>query len=267
MYRKKLSQIFIYPIKSLGGISLSASNVEERGLEHDRRWMLIDENDSFLTQRQYPQMALLNVNIEGEFLTVSLQNNESEKISLPLFSSSKKTLKVKIWDDTCTAELISREADNWFSEILKIKCRIVHMPDSTKRLVDRQYSPEEKSVSFADGYPFLIIGQASLDNLNEKLPQPLPVNRFRPNLVFTGGEPFEEDKWEKIKIGEVVFSALKPCARCVITTIDQETAERGIEPLATLASYRKKENKVLFGMNLICHSTGTINLEDEITFL
>ncbi|MBK7379290.1 MAG: MOSC domain-containing protein [Ignavibacteriales bacterium] len=267
MNRKKLSQIFIYPIKSLGGISLSTSIVEERGLKHDRRWMLIDENDSFLTQRQYPQMALVNVKIEGEFLTVSLKNNESEKISLPLLSSSKKTLKVKIWDDTCTAELVSPEADNWFSEILNIKCRLVQMPESTKRLVDRQYSPEEKSVSFADGYPFLIIGQASLDNLNKKLPQPLAANRFRPNFVFTGGEPFEEDNWKQFKIGEVVFSALKPCARCVITTIDQETAARGIEPLVTLASYRKKENKVLFGMNLICHSTGTINLEDEITFL
>lgn len=267
MNRKKLSQIFIYPVKSLGGISLLTSIAEERGLKYDRRWMLIDENDCFLTQRQYPQMALLNVKIEGEFLTISLKNNESENISLPLFSSSKKTLKVKIWEDTCAAELVNPEADNWFSEILKIKCRLVQMPESTKRLVDRKYSPEEKSVSFADGYPFLIIGQASLDNLNEKLPQPLPINRFRPNFVFTGGEPFEEDNWNQFKIGEVVFSAIKPCARCMITTINQETAEMGFEPLATLASYRKIENKVLFGMNLICNSAGSINLEDEITFL
>jgi len=267
MYTKKLSQIYIYPIKSLGGISLSNSIVEERGLKYDRRWMLIDENNSFLTQRQYPQMALLNVKIEEEFLTVSIKNNENEKIPLPLNSLSKKFLDVKIWDDTCSAELVSGEADNWFSEILKIKCRLVQMPDSTKRLVDRKYSPEEKSVSFADGYPFLIIGQASLDDLNKKLPQPLPIDRFRPNFVFKGGEPFEEDNWKNFKIGEVVLSALKPCARCMITTIDQESAERGFEPLTTLASYRKKDSKVLFGMNLICHSTGKINLEDEITFL
>jgi uncharacterized protein YcbX len=267
MNKKKLTQIFIYPIKSLGGIPLLSSIAEERGLKYDRRWMLIDENDSFLTQRQYPQMALFNVKIDGEFLTVSLKNNESEKISLPLLSTSKKTLNVKIWDDTCTAKLASPEADNWFSEILKIKCKLVQMPESTKRLVDHKYSPEEKSVSFADGYPFLIIGQASLDDLNEKLAQPLPINRFRPNFVFTGGEPYEEDNWKQFKIGEVVFSALKPCARCMITTVDQETAERGFEPLTTLASYRKKDSKVLFGMNLICNSTGTINLEDEISFL
>lgn len=267
MNRKKLSQIFIYPIKSLGGISLSASAVEERGLKYDRRWMLIDENNSFLTQREHPQMALFNVQIDGEFLTVSLKNNESEKIYLPLFSSLNKTLNVKIWDDACTAEIVDPEADGWFSEILKIKCRLVRMPESTKRLVDRKYSPEEKSVSFADGYPFLIIGQASLENLNEKLTQPLPMNRFRPNFVFTGGEAFEEDNWKQFRIGEVLFSALKPCARCMITTINQETGERGFEPLTTLASYRKKDAKVLFGMNLICNSTGTINLEDEITLL
>lgn len=267
MNRKKLSQIFIYPIKSLGGIPLLSSIAEERGLKYDRRWMLIDENDSFLTQRQYPQMALLNVTIEGEFLSVSLKLDASEKISLPLLSSSKKTLSVKIWEDTCPAELVSPEADNWFSEILKVKCRLVRMPESTKRLVDQKYSPEKKSVSFADGYPFLIIGQASLDDLNEKLPQPLPINRFRPNFVFTGGEPYEEDNWKQFKIGEVVFSALKPCARCMITTINQDTSERGFEPLTTLASYRKKDSKVLFGMNLICNSAGTINLEDEITLL
>lgn len=176
-------------------------------------------------------------------------------------------MNVNIWDDTCTAELVSSVADNWFSEILNVKCRLVRMPESTKRLVDRKYSSEEKSVSFADGYPFLIIGQASLDDLNKKLRQPLPIDRFRPNFVFTGGEPFEEDNWKKFKIGEVVFTALKPCARCMITTIDQDSSEKGFEPLTTLASYRKKDSKVLFGMNLICNSTGTINLENEITFL
>lgn len=267
MDKKKLSQIFIYPIKSLGGIPLLSSIAEERGLKYDRRWMLIDENNSFITQRQYPQMALLKVRIEGELLTVSKKNNEGEKISLPLFSSSKKNLNVNIWDDTCTAELVSSVADNWFSEILNVKCRLVRMPESTKRLVDRKYSSEEKSVSFADGYPYLIIGQASLDDLNKKLRQPLPIDRFRPNFVFTGGEPFEEDNWKKFKIGEVVFTALKPCARCMITTIDQDSSEKGFEPLTTLASYRKKDSKVLFGMNLICDSTGTINLENEITFL
>jgi hypothetical protein len=140
------------------------------------------------------------------------------------------------------------------------------MPETTRRIVDETYA-KNKIVSFADGYPFMIIGQASLDDLNSRLEDPLPMNRFRTNFVFTGGKSFEEDNWKKFKIGDVIFKAVKPCARCVITTTDQETAERAPEPLHTLSKYRKIDNKVFFGMNLICESTGEVMIGDKIALL
>jgi len=173
---------------------------------------------------------------------------------------------VVIWEDVVIGEFYNHEIDEWFSDILGIKCRLVKMPESTKRIVDTTYA-KNKIVSFADGYPFLIIGQASLDDLNSRLEKPLPMNRFRTNFVFTGGKPFEEDNWKKFKIGNVIFQAVKPCARCVITTTNQDTAERLYEPLLTLSKYRKTNNKVNFGMNLICESTGEVMIGDKIEFL
>jgi uncharacterized protein YcbX len=156
--------------------------------------------------------------------------------------------------------------DDWFSEILGIKCHLVKMPESSERKVDRNYV-ENKIVSFADGYPFLIIGQSSLEDLNSRMEVPLPMNRFRTNFVFTGGNSFDEDNWNKFKIGNVIFKSVKPCARCVITTTNQETAERLQEPLLTLSKYRKIDNKVMFGMNLVCESTGEVKVGDIINLL
>ncbi|MCU0406965.1 MAG: MOSC domain-containing protein [Ignavibacteriaceae bacterium] len=174
--------------------------------------------------------------------------------------------KVVIWDDTVIGEFYNNQIDQWFSEIIGIKCHLVKMPETTRRIVDETYA-KNKIVSFADGYPFMIIGQASLDDLNSRLEDPLPMNRFRTNFVFTGGKSFEEDNWKKFKIGDVIFKAVKPCARCVITTTDQETAERAPEPLHTLSKYRKIDNKVFFGMNLICESTGEVMIGDKIALL
>jgi uncharacterized protein len=258
-----LSEINIYPIKSLGGISLQTTEVEERGLKHDRRWVLVDESNTFFTQRDFPEMALLKVSVEKDGLTIQHKIKSTQKIFVPFeFEHSKKD-KVIIWDDTVIGEFYNYQIDEWFSDILKIKCHLVKMPESTKRVVNTSYA-ENKIVSFADGYPFLIIGQSSLDDLNSKLEIPLPMNRFRTNFVFTGGKPFEEDNWKKFKIGDVKFEAVKPCARCVITTTNQETAERLQEPLLTLSKYRKIDNKVLFGMNLVCESNGQIRIGDKI---
>ncbi len=161
---------------------------------------------------------------------------------------------------------ITQQIDSWFSEIIGIKCHLVKMPETTKRVVDESYA-KNKIVSFADGYPFLIIGQASLDDLNSRMEIPLPMNRFRTNFVFTGGNPFEEDNWKKFKIGNLKFEAVKPCARCVITTTNQETAERLHEPLLTLSKFRKIDNKVMFGMNVVCESTGEIKVGDKIELI
>lgn len=266
-----LSEIFIYPIKSLGGISLDESIVEQSGLQYDRRMMLVDGNGVFITQRNYPQMALLKTVIKDNILTVfhSLSNHS---ISLPLTpgnSASLKKSKVKIWDDICEAYAISKEANDFFSDMIGIKCRLVYMPEDEIRIVDRErkYVTDEHIVGFADGYPFLIIGQSSLDDLNRRLENPLPINRFRPNFVFTGGQPFEEDRWKDFLIGEIKFRAVKPCARCVITTTDQETSERSDEPLRTLADFRREGNKVLFGMNLVAYCSDKVKIGDKITLL
>jgi uncharacterized protein len=160
-------------------------------------------------------------------------------------------------------EFYNEPIDNWFSDVIGIKCHLVKMPESTNREVDNNYA-ENKTVSFADAFPFMIIGQASLDDLNSRMEVPLPMNRFRTNFVFTGGKPFEEDNWKKFKIGDVKFEAVKPCARCVITTTNQETAERLHEPLLTLSKFRNFNNKVLFGMNLVCESIGKVKVGDKI---
>lgn len=258
-----LSEINIYPIKSLSGISLHSSEVEERGLKYDRRWVLADESNTFFTQRDFPEMALIKVEIENSGLKLQHKTKNIEPLEIPFDFEHSKSKKVVIWNDTVPGELYNKQIDEWFSEIIGIKCHLVKMPESTERVVDEKYA-KDKIVSFADGYPFLIIGQSSLDDLNSRMEKPLPMNRFRTNFVFTGGKPFEEDDWKKIKIGAVQFEAVKPCARCVITTTDQETAERAPEPLLTLSKFRKVGNEVMFGMNVVCHTTGFINVGDQI---
>jgi uncharacterized protein YcbX len=261
-----LSEINIYPIKSLGGISLQTSEIEERGLKYDRRWVLVDETNTFFTQRDFPEMALINVSVENNRLKLQHKTKNVEPLLVPFgFEHSVKD-RVVIWDDTVIGEFYNNQIDEWFSEIIEIKCHLVKMPESTKREVDKTYV-KNKVVSFADGYPFLIIGQSSLDDLNSRMEVPLPMNRFRTNFVFTGGKPFQEDNWKKFQIGNVIFEAVKPCARCVITTTNQETAERLHEPLLTLSNYRKIDNKVVFGMNLVCESTGEIKVGDKIELL
>jgi len=262
----KLSEIFIYPIKSLGGISVNSSNVEPRGLKYDRRFLLVDENNVFMTQRDFAEMALLKLSFDKNGFKV-LNTKDGSYIILPFKSDSKEIISVTIWDDFCNAVRVNQELDNWFSTVINKKCSLVYMPDDEKRIVEKKYINEDHIVSFADAYPFLIIGQSSLDDLNSRLETPLPMNRFRPNFVFAGGKPYEEDNWKDFKIGNVKFKAVKPCARCLITTTNQETAERTNEPLKTLSEYRKVDNKVLFGMNVICKSFGKISVSDKIEFV
>lgn len=251
MSELRLSEIWIYPIKSLGGIRLKQSMVLEKGLEYDRRWMLVDENGVFITQRLFPAMALLKLKIEkGELRIVDSRQSTAYSVSLVPETVGKEE-EVTIWNDTVSAFEISKDASAWFSDALKTKCRLVHFPEKNSRPVDPNYKINDEHVSLADGYPFLIIGQSTLDFLNFKLEQPLPMNRFRPNFVFTGGEPHEEDSWRNFSIGINNFVSVKPCARCAIPTINQDTAQKGDEPSRTLATYRRKENKILFGQNLV----------------
>jgi uncharacterized protein len=261
-----LSEIYIYPVKSLGGISVNSAIVEERGLKYDRRYLLVDENNMFMTQRDYPRLAFLKLSFsENGFKVLNTQNNSYT--SIPFESDSKENISVTIWDDVCSAVRVSKELDDWFLKAINKKCSLVYIPDNEKRIVEKKYINDEHIVSFADAYPYLIIGQSSLDDLNARLENPIPMNRFRTNFVFTGGNPFEEDNWSDFKIGNVDFKAVKPCARCVITTTNQDTAERSSEPLKTLSEYRKINNKVMFGMNLVCKQTGSISVGNKIEII
>jgi uncharacterized protein len=255
----QLTAIHIYPVKSLAGISLTESVVESRGLRYDRRWMLVTPEGRFLTQREYPAMALIGTAIEPPFLVLFDRLNPGNRVGVPLEITSigKSMLEVDVWDDHCRASPVSTEVDLWLSDRLGAPVRLVGMPETTSRAVDANYAPEGQVVSFADAYPFLIIGEATLADLNSRLETPVPMNRFRPNLVFSGGTAFCEDEWGDFSIGDQPFRAVKPCARCIMTTIDQQTTSKNAEPLKTLSIYRKQGNKVLFGQNLIWLGEGS----------
>jgi uncharacterized protein YcbX len=259
-----LSEINIYPIKSLGGISLEKAQLEEKGLQYDRRWMLVDEEGMFITQRKYFELALLEVNIVGGRLVVSHKTSPDLNISFSLNEDTGEHIPVVIWNDTSTGLEVSKAVSEWFSDFLKFNVKLVKMPLVEKRLVDPRYASNDEVVSFADGYPCLLIGQSSLDGLNEKLKDPIRMDRFRPNFVFMGGVPHIEDSFKTFYIGKTLFSAVKPCARCVLITIDQQTGEKGQEPLRTLAGYRTINKKIMFGQNLLHQQSGVIRVGDEL---
>jgi len=260
----KVSGIYVYPIKSLGGISLKSAQVTSRGLEHDRRWMLVDEQNRFLSQREIPEMASLQVEINKDCLAVTHQQQPEKMVYIPFLFDAKKEAICTVWDDECICEFIDSKIDDWFSAVLKRKCHLVYMPFTTKRQVDQRYAQPENITSFSDGYPTLLIGQASLEDLNSKLNEAVPMDRFRPNIVFTGGEAFQEDQMQYFTINNLDFFGVKPCARCSVITIDQESGTAGKEPLKTLSGYRKRNNKIYFGQNLIHQDEGTISLNDEL---
>ncbi len=259
-----IQDLFIYPIKSLGGIRLEEAKVEERGFQFDRRWMLVDSKGVFLTQRTHTQMALLQVQLGETDLVVFAKRNPDDKLHIPYHQISDQEIEVEIWDDRVIAKIVDPRLDNWFSEKLGVTCHLVKMPESTHRKVSPKYAVNKESVSFADGMPYLILGQESLNNLNARLENSAPMDRFRPNIVFSGGPPFAEDSWKRIKIGDVEFQVVKPCARCVLTTIDQETGFQGKEPLRTLARYRTIGNKVYFAQNMVALESGKIRIGDQI---
>ena len=252
-----LSQIYVYPIKSLGGILLETALVQERGLQYDRRWMLVDEKNQFLTQRTFAKMALLQVELEDKGLRVRHKSEFLEPLLIPFEPLTHKQLQVSVWDDVCTAIEVSADANTWFTEALNRPCRLVYMPETSRRPVDPAYAHSGEIVSFADAYPILFIGDASLHDLNNRLANAVSMDRFRPSLVFTGGQQYEEETWNYFSIQNNNFQGVKPCSRCVLTTIDQNTAEKGQEPLRTLSEYRRVGNKVLFGQNALPLSPGS----------
>ncbi|UOQ55350.1 MOSC domain-containing protein [Hymenobacter cellulosivorans] len=258
-----LSDIYIYPVKSLGGIRVTEATVEPRGLRHDRRWLIVDERNQFMTQRQTSEMALLKVlPAYNGFLITHSARPEMLPLYVPFEATPERTLFVTIWDDMVFAWRGTPEADAWVSEALGRSCKLVYMSDMVMRPTDDGEVPG--NVSFADAYPFLLVGQASLDELNSRLPEALPMNRFRPNLVFGGGQPYEEESWRNFRIGELLFEGIRPCGRCAVTTIDQQTAQKSAEPLRTMAPYRTQGGKVMFGQNVTGPGSGTLRLGDTL---
>ena len=249
-----LAALYRYPVKSLGGERFPMLAVQARGFRFDRHWMVVDAQGRFLTQRQQPRMTLIDAQVDDRGALLL------RAPGMPDFKPGRsgESIDVEVWDDVVEAVSAGVDADAWLSEFLAQPCRLVCFPEGAVRAVDPDFAEPGDRVAFADGFPFLLISQASLDDLNARLEQPVPMLRFRPNLVVEGCEAFAEDGWRRIRIGTVVFRVAKPCSRCIIPTIDPETAQRGPEPLRTLMSYRRRGNKVYFGQNLIHDGVGEL---------
>ncbi len=258
MSELRLSALYRYPVKSLAGQPLQQVGLDRFGLQADRRWMLVDREGRFLSQRELPRMALITPRLEAQGLL--LQTPGMQAISVRRPDTGAERIRVRVWHDHCQAQLAEATANRWLSEFLGLPCRLVYMPDESVRRVDSRYATQQDQTAFSDGFPLLLISQASLDDLNSRLAEPLPMLRFRPNLVVEGCEPYAEDGWRQIRIGELTLRVVKPCSRCKITTVDPYTAETGSEPLKTLASYRRRGNQVYFGQNLLHDGPGELAL-------
>jgi len=251
----RLASLHVYPIKSCGGLSPADWDVDDFGLRHDRRWMIVTPEGDFVTQREQPRLALVRPELSDGSLV--LRAPGMPELTLPVVPASRKRIKVQVWGDITEGVRVGPEAAQWLSRFLGELVQLVWMPNDVIRQTDPDYALGHR-VSYADGFGFLLIGAASLAELNRRLEKPLPMNRFRPNLVVSGAEPFAEDEWRELRLGALELTVVKPCARCVTTTTDQDTAERGVEPLKTLATFRKRNGKVMFGQNLVHRGTGRV---------
>jgi uncharacterized protein YcbX len=260
----KVTEINIYPLKSCRGIGLPSGEVTKKGFASDRQYLIVDKHGKFITQRQQPILAKIGVKMSKNRLILSFEN-DSFTLN-PILEGIVR--EIQVWSDRPFAIDQGDKVAHWLGQILGQECRLVKQSPHHPRIVDQKYAPKPTDeVSFADGYPYLLTNTASLDYLNEKLPQPIPMNRFRPNLVVDTDQAFIEDSWKTIKIGEVIFDIVKPCSRCIITTTDQLTGERNNlrEPLRTLSDFRQtNEGQIIFGMNMIPRGCGIVNIGDEV---
>jgi len=259
-----VSQLNVYPVKGLKGIAVDSSTATSRGLAHDRRFMVVDPAGGFLSQRELPRMATVWTEIAGAQLLLAAP--DCDEVSVPLEPSEGEPVRAEVWDSVCSAIAPSPAADRWLTEYLGRPCRLVYMPDSTRRLSNSRHAGADKLVGFADGYAFLVISEASLADLNGKLANPVPMDRFRANIVVHGTQPYAEDGWSDFSVGGATLRMAKPCGRCQVTTTDQSTGEvTGPEPLATLAGYRdSKEFGARFGMNAVTVRGGEIRVGDAV---
>jgi len=252
--RPELSSLWVFPVKSCRGVRVDAAEVGPGGLRFDRRWMVVDAGGRFVTQREEPRMVLLQCALEGPDIVVRAP--DASAIRLPELLSTGPRVPVRVWGDDVSA-IEHDDGSRFFTQALGRPVRLVCMPEASLRPVDPKRARPGDAVSFADGYPMLLASEESLASLNALLEAPVTMERFRPNLVVRGvSHAHAEDEWPTFRIGEVSFRGLKPCARCVVTTVDPETAARGKEPLRALAKQRAREGEVFFGMNVVHDRVG-----------
>jgi uncharacterized protein len=262
-----VTQINIFPVKGLAGISLSSSGVTTRGLKYDRRFMVIDSDHEFVSQREVPKMATVWTElIDGQ---IELAAPDRDAVSFDAEPAARPTRTVRVWSSHVHAHTVSAAADEWLSDYLGFDARLVYMPDSSERRCSPEYAKNGEIVSFADGYPILIASEDSLADLNTRIAanggSAVPINRFRANIVVSGAAPWAEDNWGDFTIGGATLRAVKPCSRCQVTTTDQASGEvRGPEPLRTLSSFRQTAKGPKFGVNLVPVTLGGIKLGDEL---
>lgn len=274
MTKLSISQLHIYPIKSARGISLETMQLNRKGPECDRRWMVIDHDNNFMTQRNSHKLCLINTQrIDGGLL---ISADGAGRCSLPTGGYALKDSSV--WGTDVQGQDCGDQAADWISSFLGKKCRIIYMLDNYSRLVDTEFSSQNEEVGFADGFPLLITSEASLDDFNSKLGDSklgdselndendfkIGMNRFRPNIVITGNAAWAEDQWQKIAIGDIEFSLVKPCSRCIIPSIDPQTANKQMQVNQTLLTYRRRDGKTYFGQNALYDRLGTIHVGDTV---
>lgn len=265
----RLSALYRYPLKSGQGESLQQITLDKLGLDGDRRWMLVDEaSGRFLTQRAVARMSQLSAlyNERGG-LTLSAPGHSAIDVAVP--GADAELRGVTIWRDTLLVPDAGAEAAAWVSDFVGKPTRLVQVPLERARTTEAGYGKDDDQVAFADGFPLLLIGQASLEDLSQRVGRPLEMLRFRPNLVIEGSSAYAEDGWKRVRIGDIEFRLVKPCARCILTTIDPQTGERSAdrEPLATLQQYRAEEDGAMFGQNLVNDSNGRLEVGMPVTVL
>lgn len=254
--------LWIYPVKSLAGIAVNEFELDEFGPAGDRRWMIIDDDGIFVTQRANPELARIGVSLEQG--SVQLEIPGQGQFTL---SPTEERAETQVWRDRTTAQLAQSGANEALSRFCARSLRFAFMPPTSFRRVDPERVPQQRRVSFADGFPLLVTNLASLDDLNSRLEQPVEMRRFRPNVVIEGGEAWAEDHWSALELDGCRLTMAKPCSRCVLTTVDPD---RGIkdpatQPLRTLSTFRRTDDGVIFGMNAIHDSLGRIRIGDAVT--
>ncbi|MDI9245237.1 MOSC domain-containing protein [Marinobacter sp. CHS3-4] len=257
-----IEALYLYPVKSLAGISVDAFEIDDFGPRGDRRWMIVDSDRQFVTQRSNPELSRVKTRLEEGQALITIPGEGSFRL-VP----GKEQVQVRVWQDWVPAAYGSDGASAALSRFCGAELRLVYMTDDSFRRVDEQRVTEYRRVSFADGFPFLVVNRASLDELNQRLESAVDMLRFRPNVVVSGAEAWAEDHWESLQIGSITLDLVKPCSRCVMTTVDPDTGRKApdLQPLRTLGSYRRSAEGVIFGMNGIHENTGTIALGDAIS--